>query len=131
MRSEWHRRGDILRIDDGRGCLIEVSDGMLWLTQEGDARDVYLGRGDAFRLDRNGRAIAEAVSVSKVTISQPHSRAGFWRRLLGIARQRVSATVKALTRDPAAHSEAAAGGRDAGPERGCRRMQTAGPPAYR
>ena len=54
-------RGGTLRIDDPRGMVVEVKRGLLWLTQEGDARDRYLGACDWQRLDRDGVAVVSAI----------------------------------------------------------------------
>ena len=47
-------RGSVLRIEDGRDMVIYVWEGGVWLTEEGDRRDRYLGPGDCFRLERDG-----------------------------------------------------------------------------
>jgi hypothetical protein len=64
-------RGSILRFEDGRDLLIHVWEGALWLTQERDGRDRYLGAGDSFRLDRQGVAIAHATRRAVVSIAAP------------------------------------------------------------
>ena len=61
-------RGGMLKIQDGRGVVIEVKRGMLWLTQEGDPRDRYIGAGDWLRLDCDGLTIANALQRSFVTV---------------------------------------------------------------
>jgi Protein of unknown function (DUF2917) len=62
-------RGDLLRIANGDGTLLSVHEGELWLTQEGDRRDRYLGPGDSFQLDRAGLAIASALQRSLVSLT--------------------------------------------------------------
>lgn len=69
MELAMHR-GSMLKIQDGRGVVVEVKRGMLWLTQEGDTRDVYIGAGDWLRLDSDGLTIANAMKRSFVTIHQ-------------------------------------------------------------
>ncbi len=64
-------RGSILRIENGCDILIHVWEGSLWLTQEGDPRDRYVGAGRWFRLDRNGTAIAYATRRAVVTLAAP------------------------------------------------------------
>ena len=61
-------RGGMLKIQDGRGVVIEVKRGMLWLTQEGDSRDRYITAGDWLRLDSDGLTIANALKRSFVTV---------------------------------------------------------------
>jgi hypothetical protein len=63
------RRGSVLRIEDGEGLLIQVWDGELWLTEEGDRRDRFIGAGRTFRLEANGVAIAQALRDSTVMLS--------------------------------------------------------------
>lgn len=62
-------RGSVVRIEDGRGVLLRVSEGSVWLTQEGDPLDRYLPAGAAFRLDRDGLALAQATSRSTITLT--------------------------------------------------------------
>jgi hypothetical protein len=62
-------RGSVVRIEDGRGVLLRVSEGAVWLTQEGDPLDRYLPAGTAFRLDRDGLALAQATSRSTITFT--------------------------------------------------------------
>jgi hypothetical protein len=64
-------RGDFARIEDGRGILLYVWDGELWITQEGDRRDYYVGAGSWLRLDRDGVALVYAMRRSSITITAP------------------------------------------------------------
>lgn len=64
-------RGSVMRIEDGRDLLIYVWQGGLWLTQEGDGRDRYVGAGEYFRLDCDGVALAQATRRSAVTLTAP------------------------------------------------------------
>ena len=64
-------RGSVLRIEDGRGMLVYVWDGGLWLTQEGDGRDRYLAPGQWFLLDRDGVTVIHSLARSVVTLTAP------------------------------------------------------------
>jgi len=64
-------RGSVLRIEDGRDLLLYVWEGSLWVTQQGDPRDRYVGAGEWFRLDRNGLAVASALRRTRMTITAP------------------------------------------------------------
>ena len=64
-------RGSILRVEDGRDLTLYVWEGAVWLTQEGEARDRWVGAGESFRLDRQGVAIAHATQRTVMTIAAP------------------------------------------------------------
>ena len=55
-------RGALHRIRDGAGLTVLCLKGSLWLTQQDDHRDVVLGAGEAFTLDRPGLAVLFALS---------------------------------------------------------------------
>ncbi len=59
-------RGEILRVDNALGQSIAVVQGMLWITQEGDRRDMFLSDGDSFVFSRRGTALAQAVTDTKL-----------------------------------------------------------------
>jgi hypothetical protein len=80
-------RGRILRVQDGAGSVVHVHSGAVWLTQEGDGRDYYLGAGSALRLSGRGLALAQATRPSRVSLraTEPVSavkRPSFGMRLL-------------------------------------------------
>jgi hypothetical protein len=62
-------KGSMLKVAGGRGIVLEVKRGMLWLTQEGDTRDRYISAGDWLRLDGDGLAIANALQRTVLCIS--------------------------------------------------------------
>jgi hypothetical protein len=62
-------RGSLARIHDGRGLALEVWDGELWITQERDRRDHFIGAGARFVLEREGLVLAYALRPSLVTLS--------------------------------------------------------------
>lgn len=63
-------RGETLRIENGEGVAIGLWSGALWITQEGDARDVFLSPGDWFRLDRRGMALVHASHDSCLALTR-------------------------------------------------------------
>lgn len=65
------RRGGLLRIEDGRGMLVDVLDGMLWITQSRDRQDYFVGAGQAFRLGLQGVTLAHATRRAVVTLAAP------------------------------------------------------------
>jgi DUF2917 family protein len=64
-------RGSLLLIEHGRGMQIELWDGELWITQEGDDRDYIIGPGARFRLDREGVALANGLKAARITLTAP------------------------------------------------------------
>jgi hypothetical protein len=64
-------RGSILRVEDGRDLTLYVWEGAVWLTQEGDSRDRYVGSGEWFRLDRRGVTVAHATRRTVMSITAP------------------------------------------------------------
>ena len=64
-------RGSLLLIEHGRGMQIELWDGELWVTQEGDNRDYLIGPGAKFRLEREGIVLANSLKGARVTLTAP------------------------------------------------------------
>jgi len=58
-------RGGIRRIRRGLGRRVECVSGSLWVTQDGDPRDVVLEVGEAFTLDASGDALISALDDSR------------------------------------------------------------------
>lgn len=53
-------RGETLRVADGKCHVIAVFEGQVWLTQDGDLRDVILEAGDSFTFGRPGVTLVHA-----------------------------------------------------------------------
>ena len=64
-----HRR--ILNLHDRRGDRVECLDGSVWITQDGDPRDVVLDAGESFTLDRPGTALVYALADARVAVQRP------------------------------------------------------------
>jgi hypothetical protein len=59
------KRGELHRWEHaGVGMTVQACEGAVWVTQEGDGRDVILSAGETFRITRRGRVIAEALQGS-------------------------------------------------------------------
>jgi hypothetical protein len=67
-------QGNLLRIEDGGGLLVSVTQGQVWLTEEGDSRDVVLESGQSFRLQHRGLSLVYALEPAGLTLSAPRSR---------------------------------------------------------
>ena len=64
-------RGSLARIEDGRGILLSVWDGGLWITEEGNHRDYYIRAGERFQLQREGVTLAYAMQDANFTVAAP------------------------------------------------------------
>jgi hypothetical protein len=62
-------RGSLARLQDAKGLRVEVWDGELWITQEGDRRDYFVKPGMFFLLGRSGVALAYALQRTQLTLS--------------------------------------------------------------
>ena len=63
--------GQELRFREAAGWTVACRDGTVWITQEADARDVFLNRGEAFSLDRGGLALVRACGNAVLSIRAP------------------------------------------------------------
>jgi hypothetical protein len=54
------------RIDGGKGLQITAVQGVVWVTQANDPRDIVLSRGQSFILDRNGLAVVYALKDAAI-----------------------------------------------------------------
>jgi hypothetical protein len=57
-----------LRLADGVGCTVTVLSGELWITQDGDVRDIVLAGGEELILDRDSPALLS--SLGKLTTTR-------------------------------------------------------------
>lgn len=64
-------RGSVHRIENRKGSEVFCLEGALWVTQEGDSRDVALSAGRSFTLDRKGLAVVYALKDAAITIGTP------------------------------------------------------------
>lgn len=52
--------GESLKLRDAAGHTVMCCAGTIWITQENDARDIYLSAGESFTFDRPGTALISA-----------------------------------------------------------------------
>jgi hypothetical protein len=62
-------REQSLRIEPGVRVDIGCAAGVLWVTQEGDMRDLFLARGESLRLIPRGTAIITALEPARVGVT--------------------------------------------------------------
>lgn len=69
------------------GQRIESRRGSVWITQDGDPRDVVIAGGQSHALDRDGPVYVQALDAACVQLPDaapsPRHGLGLWQRLLG------------------------------------------------
>lgn len=56
------------RVVDGKGQQITALNGVVWVTQADDPRDVILARGQSFIIDRNGLTVIYALREASILV---------------------------------------------------------------
>lgn len=64
-------RDKILEIKQALGVTIECLDGSVWITQDGNMRDVILDVGQSFCVDRMQRTLIQALATARVRLIHP------------------------------------------------------------
>ncbi|MEP7302624.1 MAG: DUF2917 domain-containing protein [Caldimonas sp.] len=84
-------KGAIRRVHHPIGHRVECVTGSLWVTQDGDPRDIILTPGESFAFDHDGDALISALDESRFLLLErcATSTAAHWRWLLDRALQRV------------------------------------------
>lgn len=74
-----------MRLADAKGWTISVLSGELWITQDGDVRDIVVGIGEDHVLDRNGLALLSALGDTRFLIcdGQPCAQSSGQRQQAG------------------------------------------------
>ncbi len=66
----------LVRLHDASGSTVRAIDGSVWITQEGDRRDIVLGPGESFTVDRHGAALVWPFDDAVVLVSRPSAPGG-------------------------------------------------------
>jgi hypothetical protein len=66
-------RNQLLKLCDAVGHAVVCDSGGVWVTQEGDQRDIFLKTGQSFTLDRDGPALVQAFDPASITIRRPEA----------------------------------------------------------
>ena len=71
----------LVRIEAGRGTLVRVASGSVWVTEEGDPRDRFLSAGSRHLIASKGVTLISALTRSTIALSA-RRRPGWAARLL-------------------------------------------------
>ena len=69
------RKNQVLALDDAQGARLYSEDGTVWVTQDGDIRDIVLQPGESVVLDRDTQTLVQAFTPARVRIAEPTPRA--------------------------------------------------------
>ncbi len=73
-------------IQNGKGITVKSLEGTVWVTLENDTRDIVLGPGETFTIDRQGLTLVAALGDATVSFcAPPASRMRFSRDRAGDA----------------------------------------------
>lgn len=64
-------RDKILDIKQALGVAIECLEGSVWVTLDGNMRDVILDAGQSFHVDRKQRVLIQALATARVRLIHP------------------------------------------------------------
>jgi hypothetical protein len=73
-------RGTLQSINDARGVSVQCLQGAIWLTQQGDARDIVLEAGEQATIERNGTSIVFALGDARFMLWDGRATADAMRR---------------------------------------------------
>ena len=64
-------RRDTISLIDAAGAIATLEKGCLWITMDGDIRDIVLAAGQSWTVERNGRTLLHAEAPSTLRITAP------------------------------------------------------------
>jgi Protein of unknown function (DUF2917) len=71
LASTALRKGEILRLQHALGQRIEALVGRLWITMDGDLRDIVIDAGEGFTVDRGTDVLLSAMSDARFVVLLP------------------------------------------------------------
>ena len=69
------RKNQVLALDEAQGARLYSEDGIVWVTQDGDVRDIVLKPGESVVLERDTATLVQAFTAARVRIGEPAPRA--------------------------------------------------------
>ena len=104
------RKRQSLQLNDVAGATLRVTRGSVWITQEADTRDVVLGAGESFTVERDGLTIVEAQGDTTLLAAGRglerllmRKRAPSWSAVWRLIRTRAAAWYSLTPRNPLPH----------------------------
>jgi DUF2917 family protein len=73
--AQMLEKGRLRHVHAEAGRRVECLSGSIWITQDGDRRDIVLGTGEAFDFDRRGDALLSAFADSRYLLLDACARA--------------------------------------------------------
>ncbi len=67
------KKGGLWKTKRNVGLYLLCQEGIVWVTQEGDTRDIFLKGGEQFRLDKPGLVIAQALTEAEISMTRDPS----------------------------------------------------------
>lgn len=74
-----------MALTDAAGAEVECLTGQVWLTMDGDRRDIFLEPGDAHSIERDGLTLVNAIEPSVLHVQPPRAQPAAWKQWLGKA----------------------------------------------
>ena len=65
--------GNVVPVRNAKGKGVAVVQGLVWITQDGDPRDVFVRAGQSFVFDRSGLALVQAIETSRLAVLDARS----------------------------------------------------------
>jgi len=75
-------KDQVLALPAADGACVTSEDGVVWITQDGDPRDVVLTPGDTFCLERDTATLVQAFAPARIRIAEPRPKAHGFAALL-------------------------------------------------
>lgn len=64
----------ILNVREAKGTRVVCNKGILWLTQEGDSRDIFLRQGDEWVIGQDGLVLIQALERAAIQVLSGNAR---------------------------------------------------------
>src|SRR4030095_6232281 len=69
------RKNQVLALDEAQGARLYSEDGIVWVTQDGDIRDIVLKPGESVVLDRDTQTLVQGFTPARGRSTEPTPRA--------------------------------------------------------